>query len=80
MVEIISPDDPERDTKVKRSDYAEADIPEYWIINPDDETVTVLKLAGERYDEHGVFRRGETASSALLRAFVVDVNSIFDAR
>src|SRR5918912_782670 len=34
VVEIVSPDDPERDTKVKRVDYAEAGIPEYWIVNP----------------------------------------------
>ena len=28
VVEIVSPDDPERDTKVKRADYAEAGIPD----------------------------------------------------
>lgn len=33
VVEIVSPDNPERDTMVKRGDYAEAGIPEYWIIN-----------------------------------------------
>ena len=27
VVEIVSPDDPERDTVVKRSDYASAHIP-----------------------------------------------------
>src|SRR6185295_9733062 len=35
VVEIVSPDDPERDTVVKRRDYAAASIPEYWIINPE---------------------------------------------
>ena len=33
VVEVVSPDDPERDTKLKRADYAEARIPEYWILN-----------------------------------------------
>ena len=80
VVEIVSPDDPERDTKVKRAEYAEAGILEYWIVNPENETITILRLEGERYAEHGIFGRGDTASSALLTGFVVHVNAVFDAR
>jgi Uma2 family endonuclease len=79
VVEIVSPDDPERDMVVKRVDYAEAGIPEYWIVNPLDETVAVLYLAGDQYEEHGVFRRGEQASSRLIGGLAVDVDAIFDA-
>jgi len=78
VVEIVSPDNPERDTKVKRVDYAEAGIPEYWIVNPIDETITVLTLSDD-YVEHGVFRRGATATSALLDGFGVRVADVFDA-
>jgi Uma2 family endonuclease len=80
VVEIVSPDDPERDTKVKRVDYAEAGIPEYWIVNPLDETVTVLTLAGEAYVDAGVYVRGERAESQLLAGCIVDVNDVFDAQ
>jgi Uma2 family endonuclease len=80
VVEIVSEDDPERDTIVKRADYAEGRVPEYWIVNPIDETVTVLQMAEQRYKEHGVFRRGEAATSALLPDFNVQVDAIFDAR
>jgi Uma2 family endonuclease len=79
VIEIVSPDDPERDTKVKRADYAEAGIPEYWIVNPTDETITVLKLDGDAYTEHGVFHRNESAASALLDGFAVQVDEVFDA-
>ncbi|MDQ3929409.1 MAG: Uma2 family endonuclease [Chloroflexota bacterium] len=79
VVEIVSPDDPERDTRVKRIDYAEAGIPEYWIVNPQDETVTVLRLEGEQYAEHGLFRRGDMAASALGAGFTVRVEEVFDA-
>lgn len=78
VVEIVSADDPERDIVVKRADYAEGGIPEYWIVNPLDETITVLRLEGEQYVEYGVFRRGEEATSALLEGFSVDVNAVFD--
>jgi Uma2 family endonuclease len=82
VIEIVSEDDPERDIVVKRADYAEGRIPEYWIVNPIDETVTVLGLPAdsEKYAEHGVFRRGQTATSLLLRDFSVQVDAILDAR
>ncbi|MDH3601455.1 MAG: Uma2 family endonuclease [Candidatus Tectomicrobia bacterium] len=79
VVEIVSPDDPERDLIVKRGEYAEAGIPEYWIVNPMDETMTVLTLAGDTYREHGVFRRGDQARSILLDGFEVSVAEVFDA-
>jgi hypothetical protein len=63
VVEIISVDNPERDTVEKVADYAEAHIPEYWIVNPLDETITVLVLAGDAYTTYGVFWRGEQAAS-----------------
>lgn len=81
VVEIVSEDDPERDTIVKRADYAEGRIPEYWIVHPMDETITVLRLAEseEGYKEHGVYRRGEAATSALLPDLSVPVSAVFDA-
>ena len=80
VVEIVSPDDPERDTIVKRSDYAEARIPEYWIVNPLDETITVLRLEEQGYVEHGLFKRGDKATSFLLTGLSVDVSAVFDVR
>jgi Uma2 family endonuclease len=79
VVEIVSPDNPERDTVDKRLDYAEAGIPEYWIVNPLDETIAVLTLRGDAYATHGVFRRGEQATSPLLPGFRVSVDAVFDA-
>lgn len=80
VMEIVSADNPERDLVVKRADYAEGGIPEYWIVNPLDETITVLRLEGEQYAEHGVFRRGEKSASPLLEGFTVQVSEVFDAR
>lgn len=80
VVEVVSPDDPERDTKLKRADYAEAGIPEYWIVNPLDDTITVLVRSGAAYVEHGVFRRGEQATAQVLAGFHVRVDDLFDAQ
>ena len=79
VVEVVSPDDPARDLVQKRRDYATVGIPEYWIVNPLDETITVLTLRGDSYTTHGVFRRGDRATSVVLPGFAVDVSADFDA-
>lgn len=77
VVEVVSPDRPERDIEEKPRDYAEAGIPEYWIVNPLDETITVLVLENATYAVHGVFRRGTAATSRLLTGFSVNVAQVF---
>ena len=79
VVEIVSPDNPERDFVSKRDDYAEAAIPEYWIVDPGTETVTVLKLEDGGYVEHGVYGRPARAGSRALPRFGLDVGEVFDA-
>ena len=79
VAEVVSPDDPDRDLVEKRADYAEAGIPEYWIVDPRDETITVLVLEGDAYVEHDVYARGGEAASPLLDGFAVDVAAVFDA-
>ncbi len=44
-LEVVSEEKPERDLVDKRGDYAEGRVPEYWIVNPQTETITVLRLA-----------------------------------
>jgi len=80
VAEIVSPDRPQRDTEEKPLDYAEAAIPEYWIVNPLTDTVAVLVLHGDAYVEYGRFGRGQQAVSKLLEGFSVSVDSLLDAR
>jgi Uma2 family endonuclease len=79
-LKVVSEDKPERDLIDKRGDYAEGRVPEYWIVNPLDDTITVLSLKGKRYVKHGVFRRGSRATSVILPGFSVNVADVFDAK
>lgn len=82
VVEVVSPADRARDLVDKRADYAAAGIPEYWIVDPDEETITVLVIEGDDHDdyvERGTFRRGERAGSVRLAGFGVDVAEALDA-
>lgn len=81
VIEVVSGSktDRERDLVDKRHDYALAGIPEYWIVDPQEELITVLKLEGPEYGEHGRFGPGDTATSALLPGFVVPVDDVWNA-
>ena len=79
VVEVVSPDDPDRGLVEKRADYAAAGIAEYWIADPRGDTITVLTLQGGAYVEHGAYTRGQAAASPLLPGFAADVAAVFDA-
>jgi Uma2 family endonuclease len=78
-LEVVSEEKPERDLVEKRGDYAEGRVPEYWIVNPHTETISVLRLREDAYEEAGVYRRGDSAMSVLLAGFSVSVAAVFDA-
>jgi Uma2 family endonuclease len=80
-VEVVSGgrEDRSRDLDEKRIEYAAAGIPEYWIVDPETKTTTVLTLEGSVYRVHGEFMPGDTATSLLLPDFAVDVRECFAA-
>jgi len=75
-MEVVSPDDPDRDYVTKRADYARAGVVEYWIVDHLQARVTVLRLDNGQYIEHGVFGPGQHAASARLPGFSVAVDEI----
>lgn len=79
VLEVVSPDNPTRDLVDKRQDYAEASIPEYWIVDPRLEAIRVLRLDEDGYVEHATYRRGDRAVSVALSGLAVDVGRVFDA-
>jgi Uma2 family endonuclease len=82
VMEVVSGTarDRRRDLVVKRKEYAHARIPEYWIVDPREERITVLRLARKRYAVHGEFGRGTTATSRLLPGFGVDVSAALSGK
>jgi Uma2 family endonuclease len=79
VMEVVSNVDRRRDQESKRLEYAQAGIPEYWIVDPQMEKITVLRLEGDTYTVHGEYPAGTQACSALLQGFVVDVTRVLAA-
>ncbi len=77
LIEILSPSTGDRDRTQKARLYAKARVPQYWLIDPDAQTVTGLTLEGGTYQalpmEQGVVR------SAVLPGFEIDATALFAA-
>jgi Uma2 family endonuclease len=78
-MEVISPENPTHDYQTKRTEYAQAGIPEYWIIDPQQNLVTVLVLRGKDYQVHQAGTPGMQVASVLLDGFELSVADIFAA-
>lgn len=79
VIEVVSEGEENRlrDIETKRREYARAGIPEYWIVDPENQRVTVLVLQEAAYREHGVFGLGDSVTSAILPGLTVAVADIF---
>jgi Uma2 family endonuclease len=81
VMEVVSsdPESRERDLDKKPIDYAAAGIPEYWIVDPHTERISVLKLSDQQYEVHCDCGIGDQANSVLLEGFAVDVAKVLGA-
>ena len=79
-IEVVSEDDPQRDYESKRAEYAAAGIREYWIVDPRDESVTLLVLEDGQssYIEAGRFQGDQLCQSRLLAELSLTPQAIFD--
>ncbi|MHC1767862.1 MAG: Uma2 family endonuclease [Verrucomicrobiia bacterium] len=77
VAEVVSLEGRTRDRIEKRDLYEQHGVKEYWIIDPEPETVDVLVLEGATYRVAVRARRGETAESRLLPGFQLSAEFLF---
>jgi Uma2 family endonuclease len=68
VIEVVSPGELQRDRDyiAKRTQYQDRAIPEYWIVDPQSETVVILELTGDSYGEVGTFQSDDHLRSSQL--------------
>jgi Uma2 family endonuclease len=81
VVEVVSPGKTNRDRDYinKRSQYGAIGVDEYWIIDPQAQTVLVLSLTGEEYQEVGQFQGKEAIVSIAFAELVLTAEQVFQA-
>ena len=77
VVEIRSPSTAGHDEVTKRALYERYGIPEYWMTDPEAQTVNVLLLGENGYEVVGTYNRGDTLTSPTLEGFSLTLDDIF---
>jgi Uma2 family endonuclease len=79
VAEVISPDTRATDEVEKLADYAAAAIPEYWLVDPEQQTVRVYTLNPDlpEYILSGAYTRADSARSVVLPAFEIPLSQLF---
>ena len=80
VVEIISPNSRNRDLVRKRQLYAEAGVPEYWIVDQRNDTVRMLELRDGEYVERALLDATGTLTTPLLPGLSIPMAEIFHHR
>ncbi|HYK02023.1 MAG TPA: Uma2 family endonuclease [Thermoanaerobaculia bacterium] len=74
VVEILSPNNRGYDERVKYQTYERFGVGEYWIVDPEAETVTVYRRAGDKFVRA---ESGDAITTPLLPGFSLEVAAIF---
>ena len=77
VVEILSRSTEDYDRGYKQVLYGRCGVREYWIVDPDAETVEVLALDQQGLALQATYRPGETLASPVLPGLAVNVDQIF---
>jgi len=77
VVEILSPATAGRDQTYKRTLYARSGVREYWLADPETQTIEVLTLGPQGYQLAGRYERGQKLRSPLLRDLSIALDEIF---
>ena len=78
VIEILSPSTQRHDRLVKLGLYQRAGVREYWIVNPEDQTVQVMLLDGGGILQlHEVYDRTGVAKVNSLEGCFIELNKVF---
>ena len=78
IVEILSPGNSKKEMRTKYDLYQESGVKEYWIADPQHETVQVFFLEGNTYKLIKTWVTDDEMHSHIVPGFSIDLNSIFE--
>jgi Uma2 family endonuclease len=80
VVEVLSPSTSAYDRATKLPIYAEAGVPEVWLIDSQAKTVEVLKLQGKKYLVETTLAGEQVLTSDLFPGWQLPLKDLFDFR
>jgi Uma2 family endonuclease len=78
VIEILSPHTTKKDLQLKFDLYEEAGVKEYWIIEPENQTVEVFVLEATKYRRVQTYVTDDLIPSITLEGLTIDLKEVFD--
>lgn len=77
LIEVLSPFNAERDLVVKRHLYARNEVPAFWIADPMEGSIQLLRLGGDGYRPEAYFHGDADLTTAFFPGLRVPLATIF---
>jgi Uma2 family endonuclease len=79
VIEILSEGNSKKEMRIKYELYEAAGVREYWVVDPEHETVHqfVLDEATHKFRVQQIYTSDETATSAIFRDLSIPLNDLF---
>lgn len=73
VIEVLSPSTAQRDQAVKRALYARSGVKVYWLVDPEDRSITRIALQS---GDESTYRLGDTLTEPILPGFALPVEDL----
>jgi Uma2 family endonuclease len=79
IIEIVSSGSAQKDVVEKFRMYEDAGVREYWLVYPEEKTVTIFKLTEtSKYDKPALLGPESTMDCSIFDTLVIPLNHVFD--
>jgi Uma2 family endonuclease len=78
VVEVLSPSTAYYDFTRKKEMYCTHGVQEYWIIDPEMETVEIMVKRGEIYQTEAIMKKPALLESAMFPGFSMKIEDVFE--
>lgn len=79
IIEITSPSTTKRDLNDKFKIYEQAGVKEYWIVRPEEQTVTIFLNENKKFNYEGIYTNDQTVSVNIFNnELKIDLKEVFD--
>jgi Uma2 family endonuclease len=78
IVEILSDSTRQNDYHIKFQDYAAHGVSEYWIVDPEIQTIEQFQLQGNQFELVHRFKHDDQIQSKVIDGFILDISQIWN--
>ena len=77
VVEILSPSTSKKDVDDKFRIYENSGVKEYWLVHPDEKTLTVFILKSGKYEFQKIYSEVDKVNVGIFDDLIVDLSKVF---